>query len=470
MGYWGFPRYESVAQKKDRAARKRKELEKKNPRIQPVLLEGRALASTWWGRAWNENLERYADFANRIGRGRSYVRHGAVLDLQIEPGEVAALVQGTRARPYAVRITIAALDPKTWMQIKVACAGQLESLQDLLAGRFPKALADIFSARGKGLFPSPGEIKLDCSCPDWATMCKHVAATLYGIGVRLDQDPALFFKLRRVQMEDLVTETLDEAAGRLLKKAGRKSGRVIADSDLGDVFGIVMEDTVDFGQAAPPPPARSAARARKPAGRHRPQEAGGKRHGRPVDDSARVLDLISRSPDGITVPALREQTGLDTVKIRTIVYSAFQKGTVARAGRGIYKGRLRKKPPADESQTVVALIRQASKGIGIAALKAKTGLPDTRLRNIVARAHAQGVIERVARGVYTAKHGGPPRQTFTALVLQIIRQAGTGIGFGALRQQTGLDGQRLRNIIFRLNKQGKIKRLQRGIYNAAPER
>ncbi|MCJ7829797.1 MAG: hypothetical protein MUP74_00275, partial [Desulfobacterales bacterium] len=451
MGNWEFPRYETVAQKMARAARKRKQLEKKTPHIQPVLLEGRALATTWWGKAWNENLECYADFANRIGRGRSYVRHGAVLDLRVDPGEVAALVQGTRARPYAVKITIAALGPKTWTQIKTACAGQLESLQNLMAGQFPKALADIFSARGKGLFPAPGEIKLDCSCPDWATMCKHVAATLYGIGARLDQDPSLFFKLRRVQMEDLVAETLDEAASELLKKAGRKSGRIIADSDLGDVFGIVMEDTVDFGKAAPPPPPeRSGVMVRNPAGRHRSRAIDGQRNRRPVDDRAQVLDLITRSPDGITVPALRERTGLDTVKIRNIVYSAYQKGTVAKVGRGIYKGRMRKKSPADESKTVVALISQAPRGIGIAALKEKTGLTDTRLRNIVARAHAQGVIERIARGIYAGKQHHPPRQRFTELALQIIRKSETGVGFGALRQQTGLDGQRLRNIIFRL--------------------
>ena len=100
---------------------------------------------------------------------------------------------------------------------------------------------EIFTTQGKGLFPSPREIGFDCSCPDWATMCKHVAATLYGIGARLDQDPELFFKLRQVKMKDLVSEAVEGKTRELLKKARKKSARVIADSDLADVFGIDME-------------------------------------------------------------------------------------------------------------------------------------------------------------------------------------------------------------------------------------
>ena len=178
MSYWGYPRYVSVAEKRAKAARKLKQLRKKNPAIQPIVLEGSAIAKTWWGKSWNLNLERYADYSNRIGRGRSYVRHGAVLDLQISAGQVNSLVQGSRAKPYSVTIKIKGITKTIWKTMKAACAGKLDSLPELLRGKFPKALGEVFTAQGRGLFPSPQEIDFDCSCPDWAYMCKHVAATL----------------------------------------------------------------------------------------------------------------------------------------------------------------------------------------------------------------------------------------------------------------------------------------------------
>ncbi|MEA3333406.1 MAG: hypothetical protein U9Q58_07400, partial [Pseudomonadota bacterium] len=192
MSGWGYPRYVSVAEKKAKAAKKLKQLRKKRPDIKPVVIEGRTLAHTWWGKSWNRNLERYADFSNRIGRGRSYLRHGAVLDLKIESGKVISLVQGSTSRPYEIEITIKPISPALWASIKNQCRGELKSLQDLLAGRFPKGLGEIFFAQGEGLFPVPKEISFDCSCPDWASMCKHVAATLYGVGARFDEDPSLF--------------------------------------------------------------------------------------------------------------------------------------------------------------------------------------------------------------------------------------------------------------------------------------
>jgi len=246
MSYWDYyTPYVSVAEKKAKAAKKLKQLKKKNPGINPIMIEGSSIARTWWGKSWNRNLERYADYSNRIGRGRNYVRHGAVLDLQINSGKVESLVQGSRSKPYSVSIKIKSVNKKIWQEIKAACGGKLDSLQGLLAGKFPKALGDIFMAQGKGLFPAPKEIEFSCSCPDWAYMCKHVAATLYGIGARLDEDPGLFFKLRKVKMKDLVTGAVKDSARQLLEKAKRKTGRVIADSDLADVFGIDMEGPVD---------------------------------------------------------------------------------------------------------------------------------------------------------------------------------------------------------------------------------
>jgi uncharacterized Zn finger protein len=246
--HYGYPRYVSVAEKRARARRKLEQLRKKHPDMRPVVIEGGALVHTWWGKAWSGNLQKYADYANRVGRGRSYVRHGAVLDLQISPGQVRALVQGSRRSPYAVTMKIKPISKSIWKQIRAACAGQLVSLQELLEGRFPKGLMELFTAKGSGLFPAPKEIDFDCNCPDWAYMCKHVAATLYGIGTRLDEDPGLFFVLRKVKMEDLITQAVRDRSARLLGQAKRKTSRVIDDADLGDVFGIDLDSAADEDQ------------------------------------------------------------------------------------------------------------------------------------------------------------------------------------------------------------------------------
>lgn len=258
--YYRFPEYVPVAQKRAKAARKLEQLKKKNPGIQPVVLEDGTLARTWWGKSWNQNLERYADYSNRIGRGRSYVRHGAVLDLKIEPGKVRALVQGSQAQPYKIEIAIAALDQKTWTRLRKSAAGQLDSLADLLAGKFPKSMQELFFAKNEGLFPEPREIHFDCSCPDWASMCKHVAATLYGVGARLDENPGLFFKLRKIEVDELITQAVKSTTRSLLAKARTKSAKVIEDADLTEVFGIELEDR---GKAAKKSPKRRQAKSPK---------------------------------------------------------------------------------------------------------------------------------------------------------------------------------------------------------------
>ncbi len=238
---YGYPKYVTVAEKRAKAQKSLEKLRSKNSDIVPVILDGSKLARTWWGKAWNGNLESYSDYANRIGRGRSYVRHGAVLDLKITPGKITALVQGSETKPYRIEIAIQALGKTTWEAITKACEGKIDSLQELIEGKFPKALADLFTVQGKGLFPAPKEISLSCSCPDWATMCKHVAAALYGAGARLDENPELFFVLRSVNIDDLVSKAIAQKSETLLKKSGRKSGRVIDHDDISAMFGIEME-------------------------------------------------------------------------------------------------------------------------------------------------------------------------------------------------------------------------------------
>jgi uncharacterized Zn finger protein len=254
--YDGFPEYIPVAEKRRRARESVEKLRKKNPDISPVIISGSKLTRTWWGKSWNANLERYSDYANRIGRGRSYVRHGAVLDLKITEGKINALVKGSAAKPYQVNISIQPLARDIWEVLTNECAGKIDSMQELLAGKFPKALSELFTAEGKGLFPAPQEISLKCSCPDWAIMCKHVAAVLYGVGARLDDDPSLFFVLREVNINDLISETISKKARTLLEKSKAKSRRIIEDTDISDMFGIEME-TGTAGktrESAPNPP------------------------------------------------------------------------------------------------------------------------------------------------------------------------------------------------------------------------
>ena len=246
MSYYdGFPEYVPVAEKRARAQKSIENLRKKNPDIAPVVINGRKLARTWWGKAWNDNLERYSDYANRIGRGRSYVRHGAILDLKIASGKITALVQGSEKKPYIIDITIQAMDKLTWKTITKACEGKIDSLQELLDGKFPKTLSELFMEKGKGLFPAPKQISLKCSCPDWAVMCKHVAAALYGVGVRLDEDPKLFFALRDVNIEELVSTAIAEKSETLLKKSARKSSRVLDNDNISAMFGIDMDMSTD---------------------------------------------------------------------------------------------------------------------------------------------------------------------------------------------------------------------------------
>jgi uncharacterized Zn finger protein len=260
MAYYEFPPYVPVAERKRRAQQKVAKLRQKDPTIAPVVIEGKKLANSWWGQAWNQNLESYADYANRIGRGRSYVRNGAVLDLKLERGWIRALVQGSQAKPYKVAIEISPLPGSVWEKIKKTCEGKIESLPELVAGKFPKALAELFTAKGGGLFPAPREIKLSCSCPDWAEMCKHVAAVLYGVGARLDHDPGLFFTLRGVRIEELISEAIQKKTKSMLDKAVTKSRRVLDDIDVAALFGVEVAatETTPTGQ-----PKRSRGRPRK---------------------------------------------------------------------------------------------------------------------------------------------------------------------------------------------------------------
>jgi uncharacterized Zn finger protein len=245
--YFAWHPYVSVAKKRRQAEREVAKLKKRGRSIAPVKVEGRTIAKSFWGQAWCTNLERYSDYENRLPRGRSYVRNGSVVDLQIARGEVAAMVAGSDL--YKIKIAISPVKTSRWRAICRDCAGTIDSLVELLQGRLAKGVMDRVCREGDGLFPSPAEIKLSCSCPDWADMCKHVAAALYGVGARLDEKPQLLFVLRGVDENELIAGAGTDL---LLSKATPYGAKVLDHGDVAALFGLEMAETASFDTSAAP--------------------------------------------------------------------------------------------------------------------------------------------------------------------------------------------------------------------------
>lgn len=235
MSFWGYREYVTVARRRAKAAKEVANLKKHGRAVSPVVIEGRKIARSFWGVAWCDNLERYSDFANRLPRGRTYVNNGSVIDLRIARGKVEALVSGSEI--YRVKIDIAVAAPACWKAICADCAGSVGSIVELLQGKLSKHVMERVCREADGLFPPPKEIKMSCSCPDWAGMCKHVAATLYGVGARLDHDPDLLFTLRGVNCSELVSAGADLS----ITEAAAGSERVLVDHDVAALFGLEFD-------------------------------------------------------------------------------------------------------------------------------------------------------------------------------------------------------------------------------------
>ncbi len=277
---YGWRPYVSAAKRRRRAEREIARLRKSGHAVRPVEIDGRVIARTFWGRAWCDNLEAYSDYANRLPRGRTYVRNGSVLDLQLEPGRVRALVNGSSL--YRVEVGVRALEAAKWREIRARCAGKIDSMVELLQGSISKGVMEIVSRPGEGLFPGPDEITLACSCPDWADMCKHVAAVLYGVGARLDDEPEMLFPLRGVDPSELIAVAITQ--GPALGKPRR--GRALRDADLSSVFGIEL----DPGDAAPEAPRKTKRR-------------------RSGDDDALGAPAESKTRRARSAPGKRSRTG-----------------------------------------------------------------------------------------------------------------------------------------------------------------
>jgi len=297
--YYDWKPYVPAAERRRKAERAAAKFRKRGDTVSPVVVDGRAIARTFWGKAWCDNLERYSDYSNRLPRGRTYVRNGSVIDLKITPGEVTALVSGSSI--YTVRAQIKAVPTARWKAICGDCAGGIDSLVELLQGRFSKGVMERMCRQESGLFPSPKEISFTCSCPDWAAMCKHVAAVFYGIGARLDQSPELLFSLRKVDPSALFAG----AGGELSLGAKRPgSGRVLSDTGLAEMFGIELAEPAGElsapepkggGRGASPATTKSkAARKERTPLRRKSRATAGKPEGRAANNRTRAGKPSSR--------------------------------------------------------------------------------------------------------------------------------------------------------------------------------
>lgn len=309
MSFDSWRPYVSVAERRAKARKEMEKLRKKGKDIQPVEIDGRKIAASFWGKGWCDHLESFRDYDNRLPRGRTYARNGSVCHLEVQSGRIEAFVSGSEL--YKVTIEIKSLASKKWDAIKGRCQGQIGSVLELLQGRLSDHVMEVVSDRAEGLFPQPGEIKLKCSCPDWATMCKHVAAVLYGVGNRLDYRPELLFLLRGVDAQELISADVALPTG---------TGVAVADSfeesALGGIFGIEM-DTEATPAAADAPKAGKVVKARAKAAKQKraamlpetPAPKPPKRTpGRPRKKRPPIFD--PKAPTGEAIARLRALTGL----------------------------------------------------------------------------------------------------------------------------------------------------------------
>lgn len=311
MAYWDyFPKYVSVAERKAKAKKELEKLRKKGIHIQPIELDGRTIARSFWGKGWCDHLESFSDYDNRLPRGRSYVRNGSVCHLDVKPGRIEAMVSGSSL--YKVTIKIEPLQAAAWKAVKDKCRGRIGSMLELLQGKLSDHVMAVVSDRKSGLFPQPGEIHLDCSCPDWATMCKHVAAVLYGVGSRLDTRPELLFILRGVDAEELIVAevALPQAAA-----AGEEN--TLAEAGLAEIFGIELDapQAKTNGKA----PKKTRRIPDKPAHHNKKSQmlkttkTCAKRGAKKTKRAAPVRSLPAfnaAAPTGETIARLRDRSGL----------------------------------------------------------------------------------------------------------------------------------------------------------------
>jgi uncharacterized Zn finger protein len=367
---WGYdnyyPPYVPVAERRANAAKEVAKRLKSGAKIFPVKIEGLKITKSFWGNSWCGNLEAYSDYANRLPRGRTYVRNGSVVHLHIEKGQITAMVSGSEV--YDVKITISPLEAKTWSGLKAESAGQIGSLVELLQGKLSKQVMEIVTRRDTGLFPKPREIKMRCSCPDSAGMCKHLAAVMYGVGARLDQQPELLFTLRHVDHLELI-----QGAGQadIVGKPSKTGKKTIASGDLADMFGIEMAGPVDPVSNPANTAQPEALKPKKRASQPKPSQSTAVEPKRKTSNAVKPIDVEpalvasskprakpgsklagSTEPVATKVPAKRRTTSKTKVTVGTISEvepNAISKGAKSESKSGKGKSLPRKKPTAAPS-------------------------------------------------------------------------------------------------------------------------
>jgi uncharacterized Zn finger protein len=328
--YGGWAPYVPVAERRRSAEREMAKLQKKGAVVSPMKIEGRTIAATFWGSAWCDNLESYHDYENRLPRGRTYVRNGSVIDLQIAAGEVNALVSGSSI--YKVKITIGQVAKAHWKSICADCSGGIDSLVELLQGRFSKGVMERICRQGTGLFPKLSEVRFSYSCPDYASMCKHVAAVLYGVGARLDAKPELLFRLRAVNENDLVANIGDVLP---MSKQGLAVGRGLESDDMAALFGLEMGDAPAIIGTEPtriptPAPGRKASSVHKKgkpglqpdgtevaSGKAGPADSAPPLRGRKISNTARMKAAAGSKPADPKGASAKRAARAGTVSPRT---------------------------------------------------------------------------------------------------------------------------------------------------------
>lgn len=292
--------YVSVAQRRVQAMREINKLRKNGEDIQPVEIEGRTIARSFWGKGWCTHLESFGDYSNRLPRGRTYVRNGSVCHLVIRKGTVEAIVSGSDL--YRVRVSISSLKKKKWNALKRHCTGKIGSLIELLQGNLSEEIMRIVVDRKDGLFPLPGEIKYECDCPDWADMCKHIAAIMYGIGARLDTQPDLLFTLRGVDHQELIAADAAAAAAIAGSGSQRARRRSFAGKDLEGVFGVELVDSPDV--------ATRKKTARRKTAKQKPMSATKQKKEASKPPTRKSRSSAPFKPTARSVAALRRRLGM----------------------------------------------------------------------------------------------------------------------------------------------------------------
>ncbi|MEO7037172.1 MAG: SWIM zinc finger family protein [Polyangiaceae bacterium] len=316
-----FPPYVPVAQRARQAAAAVAKLRKKGQAVEPVQITGRAISSTFWGKAWCDHLESLSDFESRLPRGRTYVRGGAVIHLALESGRIAAKVQGSSL--YTIEIAIKKLKPQRWAKVVEQCTGSIDSLVELLRGKLSDSVMSAVTNVETGLFPAASELNMSCSCPDWAGLCKHLAAVLYGVGARLDSSPELLFTLRGVDPSELVAEGAAAPVSKA-KAAGKSSRQVLSASSLADVFGIELEHGAPTRVSVPPARAPSTARAPAPIVKRRGASGVAER-------AALVLAFVNSHP-GSSVELIGKSLQLSTPELSLPIRRLVAMGSLSTVG------------------------------------------------------------------------------------------------------------------------------------------